>query len=330
MGVKVRDDLKNQKGAAMLIFMVILILGATAYLVADFNLLKSKADQEQQTLQALNEAKLAVIGWSLNKNISCNPELIDAEQDCILPGRLPCPEDLNLIGTVNEGNSRTSCDEAIAIGRLPWKTLGIGDLRDGHGDKLWFAISSGFRAAPININTVATLKVNQQANGVVAIIFSPGQPLAGQKRINQTDIAQYLDLTNINGVPSFLTGLGTQDFNDVLAVISKDDLFKAVNMRVLGEVRGAKEYGGLIDFYSNYGTYPYADTNGLGQSEEMRLTGTPSYQGVIGRDLYFVPEIKTMLLNNGWLGLIQYQVNAQRTEVSLKLGNQTMQIKPSL
>lgn len=307
-----QGDLNRQKGASILIFLAILILGATAYLVADFNLLESKSEKEQRTLQALNEAKLAVIGWSLRQSI---------------PGRLPCPEDLSLIGTLNEGNSRTSCNEAIPIGRLPWKTLGIGDLRDGNGDKLWYAISSGFRSAPINLNTSANLKINQQANAAVAIIFSPGQPLAEQQRTNQTDITQYLDLTNINGTPTFLNGLATRNFNDVLVIISKDDLFKAVNMRVLGEVRGNVGQGGVVDFYSKYGNHAYADVNGDGQSDEMSLNGTPSYEGVIGRDLAFVSDIKTMLKNNAWPSLIQYQVNGQRTEVTLTLGNQTMQVK---
>lgn len=128
-------------------------------------------------------------------------------------------------------------------------------------------------------------------------------------------------------LPLFLNGLATRNFNDVLVIISKDDLFKAVNMRVLGEVRGNVGQGGVVDFYSKYGNHAYADVNGDGQSDEMSLNGTPSYEGVIGRDLAFVSDIKTMLKNNAWPSLIQYQVNGQRTEVTLTLGNQTMQVK---
>lgn len=313
MEVRVRDSLSNQKGAAMLIFLATIMLGTTAYLVADFNALKSQSDKTQRTLEALNEAKLAVIGWSLRQSI---------------PGRLPCPEDLTLIGTANEGNSKTSCNEAIPIGRLPWKTLALGDLRDSNGDKLWYAISSGFRNAPINHNTTANLKINHQANAAVAIIFSSGKPLAQQKRINHTDITQYLELSNVNGSPTFTSGHVSKDFNDLLAIISKDDLFNAVNMRILGEIRGKVGLGGMADFYSKYGSYPYADIQGYGQSDDMSLNGSPSYEGVIGRDLAFVSDIKTMLKNNAWPSLIQYQVNPERTEVTLKLGNQSIQVRP--
>ena len=325
------DSLGRQKGAAMLIFLAILILATAAYLVADFNLLKSKSDKVQRTQQALNEAKLAVMSWSVNNNILCesyDDASREGELDCTVPGKLPCPEDMNLIGGPNEGMSKVDCEEPNNIGRLPWKTLGIGDIRDGNGDKLWYAVSSGFHHAPSNYNTKANLKISQQANAAVAIIFSPGQPLNEQKRINQTDVTQYLDLSNISGVPTFITGRAGLNFNDVMATITKEELFKVVNMRVLGEVRGAVGKGGVVDFYSKNGHYPYADIQGDGQSDDMSFNGTPSYEGVTGRDLSFSPNVKAMLKNNGWPSLIEYQVNPERTEVTLKLGNQSIQVKP--
>jgi hypothetical protein len=245
------------------------------------------------------------------------------------PGTLPCPEDVTLVGTFNEGNSRATCNEVNPIGRLPWKTLGIGDIRDGNGDKLWYAISSGFRSKPINLNTSATLSVNSQASRVVAITFSAGSPLTSQKRINQTDIAQYLDLSNVNGVPTFLMGKAKEDFNDRLLFLTKDDLFNAVSMRVLGDIRGTAGQGGLVDFYFKNGFYPYADSNGDGQADSMSLNGNPSYEGVVGRDLAFVSDIKTMLKDNGWPVFISYQMNSARNEVNLKLGNRSMKVVPT-
>lgn len=305
--------MNSQSGASLLIFVVFLMLAATSYFAADLHFIENKTDKEQKTMQALNEAKLAIIGWSIRQN---------------LPGRLPCPEDFSLIGTVNEGNSRTTCNEINPIGRLPWKTLGIGDIRDGNGDKLWYAISTGFRSKPINPNTIPTLKVNQQISDAVAIVFSPGRALTTQNRVNQTDIGQYLDLSNINGVPSFLSGHIKQDVNDVMLVLSKDDFFNAVNMRVLGDIRGTNGQGGLVDFYFKNGVYPYADINGDGRSDDMSFIGNPSYEGLAGKDLAFVSVIKTMLKDNEWPAFVEYQINSARNEVNLKLGNRSMKVVP--
>ncbi len=307
-------NFRKQTGVSLLIVFVVLIFGASSYLLLSFDLNKRELEKNQKTMQALNEAKLAIIGWSVkHKN----------------PGTLPCPEDVTLVGTFNEGNSRATCNEVNPIGRLPWKTLGIGDIRDGNGDKLWYAISSGFRSKPINLNTSATLSVNSQASRVVAITFSAGSPLTSQKRINQTDIAQYLDLSNVNGVPTFLMGKAKEDFNDRLLFLTKDDLFNAVSMRVLGDIRGTAGQGGLVDFYFKNGFYPYADSNGDGQADSMSLNGNPSYEGVVGRDLAFVSDIKTMLKDNGWPVFISYQMNSARNEVNLKLGNRSMKVVPT-
>ena len=307
-------NFRKQTGVSLLIVFVVLIFGASSYLLLSFDLNKRELEKNQKTMQALNEAKLAIIGWSVkHKN----------------PGTLPCPEDVTLVGTLNEGNSRATCNEVNPIGRLPWKTLGIGDIRDGNGDKLWYAISSGFRSKPINLNTSATLSVNSQASRVVAITFSAGSPLTSQKRINQTDIAQYLDLSNINGAPTFLMGKAKEDFNDRLLFVTKDDLFNAVSMRVLGDIRGTSGQGGLVDFYFKNGFYPYADSNGDGQADSMSLNGNPSYEGVVGRDLAFVSDIKTMLKDNGWPVFISYQMNSARNEVNLKLGNRSMKVVPT-
>ena len=314
MGLKMHVNFRKQTGVSLLIVFVVLIFGASSYLLLSFDLNKRELEKNQKTMQALNEAKLAIIGWSVkHKN----------------PGTLPCPEDVTLVGTFNEGNSRSTCNEVNPIGRLPWKTLGIGDIRDGNGDKLWYAISSGFRSKPINLNTSATLSVNSQASRVVAITFSAGSPLTSQKRINQTDIAQYLDLSNVNGVPTFLMGKAKEDFNDRLLFVTKDDLFNAVSMRVLGDIRGTAGQGGLVDFYFKNGFYPYADSNGDGQADSMSLNGNPSYEGVVGRDLAFVSDIKMMLKDNGWPVFISYQMNSARNEVNLKLGNRSMKVVPT-
>ena len=49
------------------------------------------------------------------------------------------------------------------IGRLPWKTFGLPDLRDGSGERLWYALSPNFRdnpsVSPLNSDTRGSITV---------------------------------------------------------------------------------------------------------------------------------------------------------------------------
>ena len=85
------------------------------------------------------------------------------------------------------------------IGRLPWRTLGTGPLRDSHGECLWYAVSGSHQriqpGSPMNWDTLSQLDV-VVANGTaamvsaitsaherpIAVIFAPGPPLTGQDR----------------------------------------------------------------------------------------------------------------------------------------------------
>ena len=49
-------------------------------------------------------------------------------------GDLPCPDR----DDDGDADAVPGCDTAaLALGRLPWKTLGLPDLRDGDGERLW-------------------------------------------------------------------------------------------------------------------------------------------------------------------------------------------------
>jgi hypothetical protein len=75
------------------------------------------------------------------------------------------------------------------VGRLPWKTLGLPDLRDAAGERLWYAISDSLRdQGVVNSNSAGQLAVYDGVSGaalassVVAVIIAPGTELAGQNR----------------------------------------------------------------------------------------------------------------------------------------------------
>lgn len=137
----------------------------------------STPDREANTGVALQAAKQALLAYVALKA---------AESTESSPGRLPCPERRDQPGTVNEGIAApfpgyTPCD---GVGRLPWKTLGIDQMRDGYGEPLWYAVATGTWALvssatslTINPGTPNQLPYNGAANSVVAVIIAPGRGL---------------------------------------------------------------------------------------------------------------------------------------------------------
>ena len=260
-----------QQGVAALIMLILLVLGASYFLVSALNRSSSQTERDKITAAALAQAKAALIGRAATQST---------------PGQLPCPEDPLSIGTIQEGTALGSCS-LPAVGRLPWRTLGLNDVRDGYGERLWYAISPGFRTAPINSDTPAQLTVDGIPNSAVAIIFSPGPAINDQTRpaptaTNPPAIAQYLEGENRNGDSIFTANGPTNTFNDRLLLISHDELFSVVQRRVVGEVRQA-----LSDYFSAHAYYPrpaaFADTTCLGYSTLTAADCPSAASGIAGR-----------------------------------------------
>jgi hypothetical protein len=179
------------------------------------------------------------------------------------PGSLPCPD------TNNDGIAEPPAGGVCGsyIGRLPWQDLGLPDLRDSSGERLWYALSPSLRddgsAQPINSDTVAQLSVTgaMPQTNVAAVIIAPGQALAGQVR----DVAglnnplNYLEGENANGDTIYHTASATSAFNDRVDAITRDQLFAAVEGRVAREIRDV-----LRKYYVSKGYYPFANDYGLG------------------------------------------------------------------
>lgn len=253
-----KHDPGKQRGAALLVMLVILVIGVAAALITSLSTTALKNARQQTTSDALAQAKDALIGRAVS--------------DSNMPGSLPCPD--------TSGNG--SADLFIGsncpnyIGRLPWKTLGLPDLRDGSGERLWYALSPNFRDQTlilhtINSNTKGTLLVynadgttlqTQAGYSAVAVIFSPGSPIGSQTRstvAQQNDAANYLNIANsLNNASAsgpFIAGDQSATFNDQLMIITTHDLIPLVEQRVAGVVKKA-----LSDYYAANGYYPWADT----------------------------------------------------------------------
>lgn len=303
----------QQLGAALLIFMLVLILAGMAVLFGVLDNSNLKLERSKKTGVALFEAKKALIGWSVSQANM---------------GRLPCPEDTTLIGMPFEGNAKATCT-LPAVGRLPWRTLGLGDIRDGNGNKLWYVISAGFRTPPININTPAQLNVDGAAAAAVALVISPGEAIGAQTRpavtnVSPPSVTDYLELTNNDGDNTFVTIGAPAVFNDGVTLVKHSELFAAVTNRVLGEVKGDGAQG-LIKFYADYTSYAYADTNADGNADNLATIGSPSYNGG-ATSLFFSPALKSVLVSNGWFPLMAYQVAANQQSAILSLNGQTITV----
>lgn len=249
----------RQRGIALLIVLALLVLLVGAVMVGFAGDLAQQNRKQQQTTDALAKAKEALIGY--------------AAKDPNQPGVLPCPD------SDNDGSADSPCGATgvTAIGRLPWKTLGLPDVRDGAGECLWYAVSANFKnsgtSAPavVNSDSPGTLVVNDAggtpvysgSNTVVAIVFAPGSTLPGQDRIpssttvcgGNTIAANYLEGGNENGAATniFVTAQATDVFNDKLLPITSEALFPVVEMRVAREIRQV-----LRDYYQANRFYPTA------------------------------------------------------------------------
>ena len=247
----------SQSGGALLVMLVILVIGITTAFVTSLSSTAINNKRNQTTAEALAQAKEALIG--------------SAVTDTSLPGSLPCPDILTQNPPSNIPNdgaadmmSGDNCPNYL--GRLPWKTLKLSDLRDGSGERLWYALSPNFRpqtSTPhkLNSDTPGTLSVsgNVTATDIVAVIFAPGRPLIGQVRstANENTYAHYLE--SVVTSPSHYQKLtpndqadGAATYNDQMVFITYGDLMPLVEQRIAREAKSCLDEYALSNPKRNY------------------------------------------------------------------------------
>jgi len=267
---------RSQRGAALLIFTLILTLGLLSAFLNRINATTQQAIQRDQiTSDALAQAKEALIGYAASVYVSTTGR----------PGDLPCPDRDNdgkagtTIPLVTACGNAWGSNQDRRLGRLPWKDLGLPDLRDASGERLWYAVSNNFKkqthTASLNSDTNGTITVRDAdgnilhdgdaSTGVVAVIIAPGAPITRQDALQQDRTAgninnrlHYLDniaaednadfdetVTLTNG---FFTGpvrdaSGTMIANDRIMVITRDEIMVAIEKRVASEASNClKDY----------------------------------------------------------------------------------------
>lgn len=241
------------RGQALIAALLLALLLAAASLLGGGELrMRSNAVAHARSVAALAQARDALIGYAIS---------YDERHPGEGYGFLPCPDSGNSGSTpIGACGAR----DLGALGRLPWRTLGLADLRDGWGECLWYAVAGSIKHNPkpllLNWDNAGQFAL-QAADGrmlaaaapdrlAVAVVFAPGPPLPGQLRPSApgracsgsasaaADLSSYLEgdyPATVSGTLTVAAGEqpdGAQGRrNDLIAWIGIDDLFDALRRR---------------------------------------------------------------------------------------------------
>lgn len=230
-----RSTEARQRGAALMVMLVIMVMGIAAILASSLSSTTLQIERGNITADALAQAKEALIGYATSVALTPSGNK--------RPGDLPCPDSNNDgVAESSCGNAPGSTGQSSRLGRLPWKSLGLPDLRDGSGERLWYAVSSSFKnntrttcTAPgqpgcLNSDTFGTITVfapngsklndGSGASGAVAVIIAPGNALQRADKVTPQDRnapgintpGNYLDTANGEDNANFTDGSATNGF----------------------------------------------------------------------------------------------------------------------
>lgn len=259
---------RNQPGFMLIGLLALLVMGGLYFFISNLTPEAIAILRKAKTDAALVQAREALVGYAIRYR---EDQINDGQLDRVY-GYLPLPD----LGSSRNNNVDPKCKDAAnnplegcdaasnttnftVIGRFPWRTLGTEPLRDGSGECLWYVVSGSHdriqRPTPMNWDTLGHLDVVTANSGAtlvsalasahnrpVAIIFSPGPPLAGQNRadLGGDDVSQcggnynpanYLDPSTAlvqGGTSAYFSGSSTIDAsttNLALAISGNIDQF---------------------------------------------------------------------------------------------------------
>ena len=295
----------RQHGAALLILLLVMVVGASTVLVNGLNNNRHWYNQHsEETNRALTDAKQALLGW--------------AASHALRPGLLPFP-DRNDVDSNYDGAS--DCPSPVnnthLLGRLPWADYPCTDPRggvdvhvfDAAGEPLWYAVShnlvydGGYPAINSTTRDLTTdwITVVDNRGAVVsdriaAVIISPGAVLTGQNRSGAAPgPGNYLDSVTIGATTYdnadfdsvFVAAQRSAGFNDTLIYITIDELLPLLNRRVAREANQC-----LAD-------YAAVSNNKFPWAAELDGSAAPDYTGDMGATLGRIPDVPMIDTSGG-------------------------------
>jgi hypothetical protein len=185
----------RQRGSGLPLILAVLTFAFVSAGALALSSASTEQHRQRATERALAQAREALLAYAADRPIDAR----------VGPGYLPCP-DLDDDGWAEAmcGSLAGNVGQDQRLGRLPWKTLGLPDLRDGHGERLWYAVSTRYKGllncaasrACIDMTpaqAIGTITVRDptghvvhdgtladpgaSAGGAAAVILSPGPPL---------------------------------------------------------------------------------------------------------------------------------------------------------
>lgn len=269
MSVNLSGQANQQQGVALIAFLTLIVLIFSALSLKQINQSDFKNLKLSKSHMVLAEAKQALLAYSTQNYAS-----LTCGTNCPRPGDLPCP-DLD-----NDGEAEGSCNtQNSRLGRLPWKTLGLNDLKDGDGESLWYAVSNRYknnpRVLPLNSDTTGSISLRNTSgqliddattnSGLVALVIAPHATLTrvdGLQQSRSTDnqlvASHYLDIAfgednasfTEDSTDGFIAGEIVQNdqliVNDLILPISTTQIQTVMQKHVLSEVMQA-----MLTFYCN-------------------------------------------------------------------------------
>lgn len=220
------------RGFALVLAAVALLLAAGWVLAASFTGFATTPARHRASEMSLAQAREALLAFATDRPID----------PIVGPGYLPCPDaDGDGWAEATCGSLSGDSGQEQRLGRLPWKTLGLPDLRDGFGERLWYAVSSKHKGllncaasrACVDMSptqALGTITVRDAfgallhdgaiddaaraaQGGAAAVILAPGAPLerrSGAVRLQRQDCgaaecapAHYLDAVTFEDNAAF-------------------------------------------------------------------------------------------------------------------------------
>ena len=340
----------RQQGMLMIVMALILLLAASVAFFEGMDGYQYKVVHQQKTLDALVEAKAALIGWSV--------------AHAQYPGILPFPDrnaDKNYDGQSDCVSNEATLDYSHLLGKLPYLaqtnpcvgtgagTYGLSEnLMDAEGERLWYAVSRNLvrpSSNPVVINpaiadapTYPWLQVRDKSgrlisDRVAAVVISAGPVLGTQNRAGGiAGPAAYLDSITINGTAYsnanyevanevFIAGEATDrlssekqtGFNDILVFITIDELLAALQNRAIGEAATVlRTYYSASAVAANDRFFPYTSllSDSTRACQENSVSGTLPLVNNNCSHPNPALTLPTWFTESHWQDYIQYKVTA--------------------
>ncbi len=179
----------KEQGLALLMLVFLLAFTVVIYTInaTDTNSVNQK--RNQKTLEALAEAKAALLGEVVRVE--------EAELGAKITEAIYFPNPDTAASVAFQGEegyeaAKYGKEDGVVLGKLPWRDLDIHPIKDGWGECLWYVISGSYKR---NLPTQSLFNWDRQgqidvidANGnivatnIIALIISPGPALVGQNR----------------------------------------------------------------------------------------------------------------------------------------------------